>query len=116
MTAKQLEKYKGILSKERTEILKELAIERNSVVYNEQGDIVDIAESQISNTILSSISDLDQSKLKDIDIALKKIDNNNYGLCEGTGKRIPVERLNHIPWARYTIEYAQTLEQNKKFN
>lgn len=116
MTAKQLEKYKDILLKERTEILKELAIERDSVVYNEQGDIVDIAESQISNTILTSISDLDQSKLKDIDIALKKIDSKNYGFCEGTGKRIPVERLNHIPWARYTIEYAQTIEQNKKFN
>ena len=49
--------------------------------------------------------------IREIDEALKRIDEGVYGLCELTNLPIPEERLDEIPWARYTIEAARQLEQ-----
>ncbi len=109
----KLEKYKAMLLEARAAILHELAVEKEYFVYNEQGDVVDIADTQISNSVLNTLSDLDQEKLKDIELALEKIEDGSYGICEGTGRKIPQARLNHIPWTRYTTEYAQQIERSK---
>ena len=116
MIEKKLEKYKQMLIEERSSLLQELAQGREYFVYNEQGDIVDLAETQISNTLLNTLSDIDQEKLRDINLALDKIEKGNYGLCEDSGKRIPEARLNHIPWTHYSIEYAQQMEREKRLS
>ncbi len=116
MADKQLDKYKKILLDARIAILRELEFERDDFEHNEQGDIVDVADTQISNNVNSTLSDLDQQKLKAIDIALEKIEKGTYGICEGTGKKIPAVRLQHVPWARYTIEYAEQLEREHRMN
>lgn len=49
--------------------------------------------------------------MKEIDDALKRVANGTYGLCELTGKPIKAERLQELPWARYSIEAARELER-----
>jgi DnaK suppressor protein len=110
----KLDKYKQKLLESKAEILHELEIEREYFVYNDQGDLVDLADGIINNEVLSKLSDMDVEKLKLIDKALEKVDAGTYGICEGTGKKIPDARLNAIPWAQYTIEHAQQLEKLKK--
>lgn len=44
-------------------------------------------------------------KLKDIKLALEKIKNNNYGICEKCGKQIEEERLKAVPEAKFCIEH-----------
>lgn len=43
-------------------------------------------------------------KLKDINLALEKIKNGSYGICEVCQKEIPKERLELMPEARYCLE------------
>ncbi len=43
--------------------------------------------------------------------ALKRIKDGTYGICEGTGKPIPIARLEASPWARYCVEYASKIEK-----
>jgi RNA polymerase-binding protein DksA len=38
-----------------------------------------------------------------IDLALRRIEEKSYGLCETCGKPIKVERLKAVPWARLCI-------------
>lgn len=45
-------------------------------------------------------------QLQLVNKALKKIEDGTYGICEKTGKEIPVERLKAIPWAE-TVADAQ---------
>lgn len=45
--------------------------------------------------------------------ALKRIQDGTYGICEGTGKPIPITRLEACPWARYCVEYAAKLEKGQ---
>jgi RNA polymerase-binding transcription factor DksA len=39
--------------------------------------------------------------------ARERIDNNVYGMCRATGKRIPPERLRLLPWVTLSIEARQ---------
>ncbi|HET7628770.1 MAG TPA: TraR/DksA C4-type zinc finger protein [Bacillales bacterium] len=50
-----------------------------------------------------------REELRDVNVALKKMDAGTYGICEATGKRIPLERLQAIPTARTIVEAAPSL-------
>lgn len=110
---KKLDEFRSLLLKERAELLKESELEQNDFVYNDQGDIVDIADNVILTDMINRLSDLDTDKLKQIDRALEKIEDKSYGICEGTGNPIPEARLKAVPWTIYSVEYAQSLEKNK---
>ncbi|MDB6068470.1 MAG: transcriptional regulator, TraR/DksA family [Pedosphaera sp.] len=58
----------------------------------------------------------DQNALYEIDEAIKRVENGNYGICELTGKPIPIRRLDAIPWARYTVEAEKQLEERGVIN
>jgi DnaK suppressor protein len=45
-----------------------------------------------------------ETSLKDINLALEKIRNGKYGICEKCGKEIPEERLKVHPEARFCIK------------
>ena len=53
---------------------------------------------------------LDNDALDDINLALSKMENGTYGICEKTGEPIPEERLRAIPWARFTVEAQRAFE------
>ena len=110
----KLELYKDKLMVAKAEILKDLELEQENLIFNDQGDLVDIADVVINNDIMNRLSDMDLEKLHLIDSALEKIENKTYGICDGTGKAIPEARLNAIPWTPYTVDYAEQLEKQKK--
>lgn len=79
----------------------------------EMGDIADIA-SELNNEALTSVlTENEIETLREIELALEKIDNGTYGTCEGTGKKIPVARLKALPWTRFTVEYAEQMSKSK---
>lgn len=53
-------------------------------------------------------------RLQEIDEALERIRKGTYGICEGSGKPIPIERLKVMPTARYTREFQEQLEQEQR--
>ncbi|HET7625824.1 MAG TPA: TraR/DksA C4-type zinc finger protein [Verrucomicrobiae bacterium] len=59
---------------------------------------------------LSRISS-EQDAVYEIDQAMNRIRNGTYGICEMTGKPIERERLEAIPWARFSMEAEQKLEK-----
>lgn len=53
----------------------------------------------------------DLKKLEKIDAALDRIDNGTYGVCEDTGKKIPKERLEAIPYTRFSMEAQKKYDE-----
>lgn len=49
--------------------------------------------------------------VSEIDAALARIEQGTYGICERTGEQIPLERLEALPYARYTIAGQRLAEQ-----
>ena len=46
----------------------------------------------------------EQDALSEIEQAIRRAENGVYGICEMSGQKIPKERLEAIPFARYTVE------------
>ncbi len=51
-----------------------------------------------------AVSDTLEAQLKDINDALAKMDTGTYGICEKTGKEIPIARLQAYPAARTVVD------------
>jgi RNA polymerase-binding transcription factor DksA len=52
--------------------------------------------------------------LYEIDQALRRIESGTYGICEMSGQPIPHERLEAIPWARFTVECQSQIEKENR--
>jgi RNA polymerase-binding transcription factor DksA len=61
-----------------------------------------------------SLLSQERDSLFEIDAALKKINDGNYGFCELSGKPIPHNRLEALPFARYTVECQAELEKTTR--
>lgn len=55
----------------------------------------------------------EQDALYEINEALKRIETGTYGLCEGTGVKIPEERLEAMPFARFSVAHQEKLERSQ---
>ncbi|MDP1880056.1 MAG: TraR/DksA family transcriptional regulator [Parachlamydiaceae bacterium] len=62
-------------------------------------------------TISLEVTSKEYEILRHIDRALKKIEENTYGICDITGKEIPIARLKAIPYATMTVEAQSKLEK-----
>jgi len=58
-----------------------------------------------------SLLSSDQDAIYEIEEALKRIEKKTFGICELTGKPIPKNRLDAIPWTRFTVEAQSQLER-----
>lgn len=61
-----------------------------------------------------SLLSKEQDALYEIQEALKRIDSRTYGYCEMTGNKINEERLEALPFARYTREAQEQIESNQR--
>jgi RNA polymerase-binding transcription factor DksA len=51
--------------------------------------------------------------VQEILMALRRIEDGSFGMCEGTGEPIPKARLEAYPWARYCVRYAEMIEKGQ---
>ncbi len=61
-----------------------------------------------------SLLSQEQDALYEIEEALKRIEQGNYGTCEMSGKPIAHARLEALPFARYTVECQSQLEKQNR--
>lgn len=56
----------------------------------------------------------EQEELAEISIAIERMKKGTYGICEITGKPIPAERLNKVPFTRYSLEGKIEAEKQRR--
>jgi DnaK suppressor protein len=62
-----------------------------------------------------SLLSQEQDSLYEIDQALKRIHDGNYGVCEVSGKPIIKARLEALPFTRYTVECQAEIEKRNRY-
>ncbi len=85
---------------------------RSSDEAKEDGDI---AERFREEKVSISLREKDLRTLREIDVALRKMDDGTYGYCEESGEPIELKRLEKKPWARLSLEQAELLEKESNF-
>lgn len=120
----ELEHFKNLLLEERKEASenakkmkesiedqRELDDDRTSAQDHHPGDMGTDEQEKETDYILRERS---RQKLEEIDAALKRIENKTYGVCEDTGKKIQKERLEAIPYARFSMEARKKDETDQQ--
>src|SRR5580704_18434167 len=74
--------------------------------------MADAATDSFDRDLVLGLASFEQEGLYEIDAALKRIEDGTYGICELTGRPIPWERLEAIPWTHFSIEAENQLEGN----
>jgi DnaK suppressor protein len=119
----KMDEMKAILLKMKEETLKEInkAMKSGSETPTGEpsGDIYDQASSERDRELDLLLGDREREKLKNIDEALLKIEEGEYGICEECEEEIPIGRLKIVPFARYCVKCKADIEkqqaQTKRF-
>lgn len=111
-----IEKMKETLLVQKQELVDNL-IANNSDFQNivdglTGKDAVDVATDDVDRKMLEALGAKDLNKLKLIESALSRIEQNKYGLCIKCGVKIPQERLEAIPSALLCIS-CKTEDERK---
>lgn len=73
-------------------------------------DLTDAATEEFQRDLSLVAARSTQTILVEVVQAIRRIERGAYGICELTGEPIELERLQAIPWARYSLRGQQELE------
>ena len=118
---KELDLYKKMLLQLRGKISGDLQqIEGDSLSGNqpsnsgELSDVADMATDNYDRELNIGLATNEQQLLNDIDIALKRIEDGTYGVCEIYGTPIPKKRLMAMPYTRLSMRAQEEEEKEKR--
>jgi RNA polymerase-binding transcription factor DksA len=69
--------------------------------------LADLATETIDREIDYTLEENSGNVLREIEAALKRIDDGSYGLCMACGRAIEQERLEYLPWAAQCADDAR---------
>ena len=76
------------------------------------GDVIDAAYDSAQDEISSQLAEVESRELANIENALERIRAGKYGSCEFCGRKIPMARLNALPYATMCIECQREVERS----
>ena len=77
------------------------------------GDEADQANSAQTADISLRLAESGSKELKEIDVAIAKISDGTYGICEATSDLIGLPRLKFMPWTRLSLGAQEQVEKNE---
>ena len=122
LTAADTKRFKKMLLEKRQEIvsnvnemadetLKKSRMDASGDLSSMPIHMADIGTDNYEQEFALGLMDSERKLLTEIDLALQRIEQGTYGICEATGNPIAKARLEAQPWARYCVEYARMREQ-----
>jgi RNA polymerase-binding protein DksA len=125
LTGKDLQHFKERLLKEKKKVLEEMGeIQNESLktsIADQSGEnsrysyhLGDTASLAYGREFSMGLAERQQKYMEQIDEALQRIEEGTYGTCLVTGEAIPIERLEEVPVAKYSVRGKDILEKRKQ--
>ncbi|MDE5591992.1 MAG: RNA polymerase-binding protein DksA [Helicobacter sp.] len=116
MRQNEWQTFKEILLTKKNAILEHNVQHKKNMeqIGNFSGDEADYATMSMENILESSIFQKHYQELEYIEIALRKIENGLYGICEMCEEEIDHKRLKAKPYAKYCIICREIVEKSQK--
>jgi RNA polymerase-binding protein DksA len=119
LSAKELEHFRDLLLQKRRELVGDMGQMEREALRSASGSnlsnlplhMADMGTDNYEQEFTLGLVEKEHNTLREINVALAKIMDGTYGICEGTGKPISKVRLEAQPWARYSIEHARKMEK-----
>jgi DnaK suppressor protein len=98
----------------RLELRKRLGMELShlNIKTNASGDSADAAFEHTGEELASQLAELEAKELTQVELALRRIKQGKYGVCDGCSCKIPVARLNALPYSVLCIKCQREAEND----
>jgi DnaK suppressor protein len=108
------DEFRKKLADKKESIIRKLTntiTESKEMDANVAQDLVDKAETSYTKEFLLSLADGDRETLLLIDEALKRLEHDEFGVCQSCLKEISGKRLGAFPWTRYCVDCQEKAEE-----
>ncbi|MDA8016408.1 MAG: TraR/DksA family transcriptional regulator [Thermoanaerobaculia bacterium] len=110
----ELAQFEDALQKKRREVVSlyehDVKVGQESTDDNSD-DFADRANNSYNRETMFALSDVERRMVIQIDAALERIKNGQFGICTHCGSLIGRPRLEAVPWAEYCIECQEKAEK-----
>ena len=117
LTKKELKKFQELLEEKRKSVLeraRQMLSEGMTLDTNDLPDEMDLASSEYIQSFEFRLRGREKSLLSKLDLALKKIDDGTFGICENCEEEISVKRLEARPETTLCIRCKEDQERLEK--
>lgn len=117
MNKKDLKRFKTILEDRKKEITSQVEMTMEKGISFDQDDLpdeVDLASSEAEQSMNLRLRDRERVLLRKIDKALRKIESEEYGICEKCEEEIGIKRLEARPVTDLCIRCKEEEEQMER--
>ena len=117
MKKKDFSKFAKLLREEKARLLNHTEKNKKedlTLSAEDLADEVDLASSELSQTVSLRLRDRERTVLQKIEEALSKIEEGIYGVCESCEEVIETKRLEIQPTAELCIRCKEAQEQQEK--
>lgn len=113
LSEEDLSKLNDLLHKRREEVFRRVRNLQSGMrdVSDTQPEVVEQGQAQ---EIIETYQPLDAREIeevREIDLAINKIADGTYGVCESCGAQIATKRLYAVPWTRFCLECSEDKER-----
>jgi DnaK suppressor protein len=110
MTKAELNKFKQILEDRRSELAHVLR-NREAIAIEKSPDALDEVQHAAERELAIRNLDRESSLLRQVKLALSRIDDGTFGTCLHCEEEINPKRLNAVPWAPYCISCQEIADR-----
>ena len=117
MKRADVSRFKGILEEQKKRLLDSVqkTVDQDLKLPSEDlPDEVDLASTELSQSITFRLRDRERVLLQKIEDALSRIENNQFGKCETCGDEIEMKRLEARPVTTLCIGCKEEQEQKER--
>ena len=117
MNKKKLNQFRSQLKSIRSELLGDVEKSNHHVKENQNGQIADISDHAAhtyNQQLEGELGEQEWQKLKQVDAAIEKIVEGEYGVCTKCEASIPEARLEVVPYTEFCTQCLSEIEKNPK--
>ena len=116
MTKEKCEVYKNQLLAKREFLLEDLRLAKHQIINDDVSytDAVDQAAAEMDRSFMLQLKNRERDTLWQIDEALRRLDEGNYGFCERCDDPISDGRMHAFPFTTVCIDCKSEIEQEEQ--
>jgi DnaK suppressor protein len=112
MSETQLNSFRKVLEAKRKELLAGTS-DREEILIENAAEEFDRLQQQMNREVAIRNLDRESKLLKEVQAALRRIEDGTYGVCLRCEEDIPEKRLKALPWAAYCVSCQEAIDRQR---
>jgi len=112
MAINKKKEARKVLETKRRELMSGTS-DRDEILIENAAEDFDRLQQQMNREVAIRNLDRESKLLKEVNAAMKRVDEGSYGTCLRCDEEIPEKRMKAVPWAAYCVPCQEAIERQR---